>query len=217
MYRLLWCNAKETSSPSYCPPRPIWSSGERGAPRWPLRAFPLSYFQQRPVRLVAPGSPLSWLQVLPSSCLISSRCLICFSHGPITPPQSHVSITLLSLLIFYFPFLSLFLSLLVSLLSFPFFPHSTSLLGRRGGRDRNKELAGCLFSPWPGSPDPGLPSTVLLSLVRCSPWLCHTSSPVSTCSFHFQGLAPQSVLEFGNKSIIPFECFTLWLTLRVHY
>lgn len=87
--------------------------------------------------------------------------------------------------------------------------------GKEKGREGNKKLASCLFSPWLGSPDPGLPSTVPSSPAHSTAWLCHTSSPMSTCSFHFLSYVQPnvhlflpflSVLEFGNQSVIPFDC-----------
>lgn len=74
-------------------------------------------------------------------------------------------------------------------LCFLFFPIPPTQMpfGKERGRERNKELASCFF-PWLGSPDPGLPSTVPSSPAHSTPCLCHTSSPMSTCSFHFQGL-----------------------------
>lgn len=119
------------------------------------------------------------------SCLISSRYLLSQAHYSSSKPGNHH----FAILSHHF-LLSISCSCLFMFLCFLFFPIPPAQMpfGKERGRERNKELASCLFSPWLGSLDPGLPSPVPSSPAHSTPWLCHTSSPMSTCSFHFQGL-----------------------------
>lgn len=79
----LWCSAKETSSPNYCPPYPISSSGEGGGIQMTFKGIYSSVPFSKGSRLLR----FKTSSLCHPCCLNSSRhFLLLSSHRPIMPP-----------------------------------------------------------------------------------------------------------------------------------